>query len=106
MKNKPIIILDMFFWEEDEKPKQETLEEALRKFSPLKFKGEMPYNKTDMIEFAKSQQEQNKNKYSEEEVLEFLNKSCDYIYDSSKIGTDKKLMPNLLRGWFEQFKKK
>jgi hypothetical protein len=44
--------------------------------------------------------------YSEEEVLELLNKSCDYIYDSSKIGTDKKLMPNLLRGWFEQFKKK
>lgn len=44
--------------------------------------------------------------YTEEEVLELLNKSCDYIYDSSKIGTDKKLMPNLLRGWFEQFKNK
>ena len=44
--------------------------------------------------------------YSEEEVLELLNKSCNYIYDSAKIGTDKKLMPNLLIGWFEQFKKK
>lgn len=47
-----------------------------------------------------------KRSYSEEEVLELLNKSCNYIYDSAKIGTDKKLMPNLLIGWFEQFKNK
>ncbi len=36
---------------------KETLEEALEKFSPLKYKGEMKYNKIDMIEFAKWQQE-------------------------------------------------
>jgi len=51
-------------------------------------------------------EEAEKRSYSEEEVLKLLNKSCNYIYDSSKIGTDKKLMPNLLIGWFEQFKKK
>ncbi len=44
---------------------KETIEEALEKFSPLKYKGEMKYNKIDMIEFAKWQQEKS---YSKEEV--------------------------------------
>ena len=57
------------------------------------------------ILFKDEKKWQQERSYSEEEVIEILNKSCDYIYASSKIGTDKKLMPNLLRGWFEQFKK-
>lgn len=80
---------------------KETVEEVVNKLSIKEAK--------DLDLFLKGikwQQEQDKNLYSEEEVLELLNKSCDYIYDSSKIGTDKKLIPNLLRGWFEQFKKK
>ena len=82
---------------------KETLEEAALNYS------------TDMLgtiyeelekAFAKGAKWQQKRNYSEEEVLVLLHKSCDYIYASAKIGTDKKLMPNLLIGWFEQFKKK
>ena len=65
-----------------------------------------PYFTMVQIYNKAKEMEKQQQGYSEEEVLELLNKSCDYIYDSSKIGTDKKLMPNLLRGWFEQFKKK
>jgi hypothetical protein len=106
--------------------KQETLEEAAERIGDMfdyepKFKAGVIYG---VIEGAKLQQEQDlsmvqgylsanlqniellKRSYSEEEVVELLNKSCDYIYASAKIGTSKKLMPNLLIGWFEQFKKK
>ena len=52
---------------------------------------------------AKWQQERS---YSEEEVLDIIHKCGKYCYDSKKIGTDIGLMPNLLIGFFEQFKKK
>ena len=86
-------------------PKQETLEEA-------KAQAWIDFAKTnkdvDMYSFvigydkgAKWQQEQDKNKYSEEEVINILNEYGYVIINEDKInsiGTIKK--------WFEQFKKK
>jgi hypothetical protein len=46
-----------------------------------------------------------KEMYSEEEVLDIVHKCGKYCYDSKKIGTDIGLMPDLLTGFFNQFKK-
>jgi hypothetical protein len=81
--------------------KQETLEEALEKFSPLKYKGEMNYNKIDMIEFAKLQAEK---MYSEEEVLEHLNHLIMMPNSELDKYTDDEEMVTMK--WFENFKKK
>lgn len=91
-------------WED--KPKQETLEEAARSNYKRLYEGEPLTQEVPIDAFKRGYRLAEKQSYSEEEVMELLNKSCDYIYTSSKIGTDKKLMPNLLRGWFEQFKNK
>ena len=50
--------------------------------------------------YAKWQQEQDKNKYSKEEVINFLEKREDYL------GTEPSIIDYLdNREWFEQFKK-
>jgi hypothetical protein len=55
-----------------------------------------PYNEDAFVEGAKWQQEQDKNKYSEEEVLEILFElSCNSDTDKEEV-----------EEWFEQFKKK
>jgi len=76
--------------------KQETLEEAIKQelenhfFSNISEIKQAEY----FINFgAKWQQEQDKNKFSEEEVLELLIK-CPYV------------LPTDIKNWFEQFKKK
>jgi hypothetical protein len=81
--------------------KQETLEEAAERFYPPKT--------TDLIcspklvrdafeEGAKWQQEQDKNKYSEEEVHKIVGS-----YEAHKLSFGIKFTYN---NWFEQFKKK
>jgi hypothetical protein len=75
---------------QDKINKQETLEEAAeRNYNEA---GVNAYFNNGFIRGAKWQQEQDKNKYSEEEVLEFAN----YFGTATK--------ENLK--WFEQFKKK
>jgi hypothetical protein len=80
------------------KPKQETLEEAAEDY------GNSIGNKDgtaqfDFIKGAKWQQEQDKNKYSEEEVLSML-RSFDSNFNQDE------LKESILKKWFEQFKKK
>jgi hypothetical protein len=89
------------------KPKQETIEEACERIYQEDFNN--PYSeevgridiKSAMIKLAKWQQEQDKNKYSEEEVIELLNKREDYINQTSSI-----FDYITAKEWFEQFKKK
>jgi len=76
-----------------QEPKQETLEEVAKNYS----KGWGEYDdKKAFIEGAKWQQEQDKNKYSEEEVINILQELC---YD---LGEPK----SRIKEWFEQFKNK
>jgi hypothetical protein len=77
-----------------EEPKQETtLEEVAEKFYPGV---DRQVDRMLFIKGAKWQQEQDKNKYSEEEVLEILFElSCNSDTDKEEV-----------EEWFEQFKKK
>lgn len=77
-----------------EEPKQETLEEfSKRRFNEEKLNTYTPYNIEDaIIEGAKWQQQQNKNLYSEEEVLRILSKF-------------RELRLIEFQEWFKQFKK-
>ena len=72
--------------------KQETLEEAAYRLSAEKFEPNHIGFMLGVIEGAKWQQEQDKNKYSEEEVLNII-ADCDGSVTQAK-------------KWFEQFKKK
>ena len=92
-------------------PKQETLEEAAERYAdfsndyvPMAFGGK--FNQTTKRDFIKGAKWQQERMYSEEEILDIIHKCGKYCYDSKKIGTDIGLMPNLLIGFFEQFKKK
>jgi hypothetical protein len=69
--------------------KQETLEEAVNNFK-----------KTDVY-INEIKQEQDKNKYSEEEVLDLLNRREDYMNSEGDIFNYQST-----KQWFEQFKKK
>jgi hypothetical protein len=75
---------------------QETLEEA----SKRAVKSGLFKDETLFVAGAKYQQEQDKNKYSEEEVIEFLNKREDYINQTSSI-----FDYITAKEWFEQFSK-
>jgi hypothetical protein len=90
-----------------EKPKQETLEEVAHKMLinyGIKSMGQsigVLGVKKLMVNFAKWQQEQDKNKYSEEEVLDLLYKRDLYL-----LNRDEEIDLELPEEWFEQFKKK
>jgi hypothetical protein len=76
-----------------EEPEQETLEEAAKKqWGNVHRTGVLGF-----IEGAKWQQEQDKNKYSEVEVLELLYQHTEDLLAGKKL---------TLLQWFEQFKKK
>jgi len=87
------------------KPKQETLEEVAENEASIFYeKGTIEWNKyRQVFELgAKWQQEQNKNRYSEEEVLKLFH---DYrihfdLYRNIQV------LPTMFSEWFEQFKKK
>lgn len=103
-----------------EEPKQETLEEVARIYAEinqynLEYYDEGGYQGIDTKSFTKIlvdftnkwQQEQNKNKYSEEEVENIIQKLMDDVHRGDicygDIVIDFKLSP---RQWFKQFKKK
>jgi hypothetical protein len=81
-----------------EEPKQETIEEAASKlFGSLKT-GIGAERRAIWMNGAKWQQEQDKKMYSEEEVLEILNKRVFDLIHKKDIKTTKE--------WFEKLKKK
>ena len=80
--------------------KQETLEQAAEKYAKQFDYAEDSSPNIDFIEGAKWQQEQEKNIYSEEEVVSFIHKF---------LKEHQPQLPYLLGGinmWFGQFKKK
>ena len=84
-----------------EEPKQETLEEAFSQYVNEKYhsptQGSIPDLESARFG-AKWQQEQDKNKYSEEEVIGFLYRKSIY---QNHFESDSEI-----REWFEKFKKK
>jgi hypothetical protein len=94
------------------KPKQETLEEVAERILNTNevTDGDMILSDTfskvvnSMVEIAKWQQEQDKNKYSEEEVLEQLNILMSLPSSTLDKFTDNN--GNITLKWFEQFKNK
>jgi hypothetical protein len=83
--------------------KQETLEEVAEKYAEHQLTGiDDKFSKfeciNDFISGAKWQQEQDKNKYSEEEVLDLLHRRSFHLTHKKDTKTTKE--------WFEQFKKK
>ena len=86
-------------------PTYATLEEAANKIYPNDEYDNETYcdlgelYREKWLEGAKWQQEQDKNKYSEEEVIELLHSRMRYT-----LGEDYKEMTTI--DWFEQYKKK
>jgi hypothetical protein len=95
-----------------EEPKQETVEQAAKRYYEENIDSsniEREYNEWEiqdlMIGFANEwQQEQDKNKYSEDEVLEHLNHLI--MMPSSKLDKFTNDEEMVTMKWFEQFKKK
>jgi hypothetical protein len=85
--------------------KKETIEEVANKIYPNDEYDNETYcdlgelYREKWLEGAKWQQEQDKNKYSEEEVIELLHSRMRYT-----LGEDYKEMTTI--DWFEQYKKK
>ncbi len=85
-----------------EEPKQETLEEVAERFANECNSYDAKLI-ADGVEFgAKWQQEQDKNKYSEEEVNNLLYRFLEHVGEKQK-RTILNVVPN---EWFEEFKKK
>jgi hypothetical protein len=85
--------------------KQETLEEALNKFVRTMLLDQSVYiDFLQCAEFgAKWQQEQDKNKFSEEEVIDIAIKYFNHYYNIRSSG---RMLINHDLEWFEQFKNK
>ena len=80
------------------KPKQETLEEAAERLYQEGLRNDLGLSFHDGVKFgAKWQQEQDKNKYSEEDLIDAFNE-----------GQALNVRGKLIQGkeWFEQFKNK
>ena len=86
----------------EEEPKQETLEEVCNKINFINPRERVAYY-NGLKNGAKWQQEQDKNKYSEEDVREAFKQGQDNMEYSEMYGFDSKLTE---QEWFEQFKKK
>jgi hypothetical protein len=79
-----------------EEPKQETIEEVAERYSANEL------SQLGFINGAKWQQEQDKNKYSEKEMLEMLHKfGFDYTYNYKEEKTIYEWIPE----WFEEYKR-
>ena len=91
--------------------KQETLEEAAQKRFPIDHNlsileriGLNSAANMGFIEGAKWQQEQDKNKYSEEDLISLL--EFNYKKETNQLGTLRKdYSQKIVKEWFEQFKK-
>lgn len=100
--------------------KQETLEEVAEIFVNNRFTkqicGDEFYpdihaSKEAIVEshvlFTKWQQEQDKNKYSEKELLEFGELVLDTFHSEGRTKSGKDRLARIkFKGWFEQYKKK
>jgi hypothetical protein len=85
---------------EKEEPKQETLEEvAERLYSDKEYPMYGEIRRHSFIAGAKWSQEQDKNKYSEEEVFRLL------VHSNERYGK-RSVTTQCIKIWFEQFKKK
>jgi hypothetical protein len=90
-------------WEKEcNEPKQETLEEVAKQ-EAVKFCKNGGSFTNLIILGAKWQQEQDKNKYSEEDLREAFRQGQDNMDYSDIYGLDSKLTES---EWFKQFKKK
>ena len=84
-------------------PKQETLEEAVkREYDARKFNSDYPFNPQSFILGAKWQQEQNKNLYSEEDLLKF----GAFVRIEDKKEKRLFLIQDYFKKWLEQSKRK
>ena len=84
--------------------KQETLEEAKQRIIDSNY---MTLNDGDIFEMgAKWQQEQDKNKYSEEEVYIMIGKAIKENGYKQLNFFDESYYNDILVDWFEKFKKK
>ena len=82
--------------------KQETLEEAAERLYPGV---DRQVDRMLFINGAKWQQKQNKNLYSEEDLIGLL--EFNYKKETNQLGTLRKnYSQKIVREWFEQFKKK
>jgi hypothetical protein len=96
----------------NEQPKQETLEEASENNYPegdIWTEEQAVIRRLAFMKGAKWQQEQNKKLYSEEEVIELLQKALTHQDDGetgSLVTAQGKIRPANFFSWFEQFKKK
>ena len=80
---------------------QETLEEAYNRIFEYKLDRVL---KAGFIAGAKWQQEQDKNKYSEEDLISLL--EFNYKKETNQLGTLRKdYSQKIVKEWFEQFKK-
>jgi hypothetical protein len=79
--------------------KQETLEEASENYTEFWLQNKGLLIRDAFIEGTKWQQEQDKNKYSEEEVMSIIDSFIDNLQDYTPTF-------NSRQEWFEQFKKK
>jgi hypothetical protein len=100
----PKALPDDVFYQSLEEPKQETLEEAAENYAskklqrPLTIYYPLESNVAEYVGFiegAKWQQEQDKKMYSDEEVLEIIN----------RLGYDLGEPKSAIEEWFEQFKR-
>ena len=90
---------------------EETLEEAAQKRFPIDHNlsileriGLNSAANMGFIEGAKWQQEQDKNKYSEEDLISLL--EFNYKKETNQLGTLRKdYSQKIVKEWFEQFKK-
>ena len=96
--------------DEELRPKKETLEEVAERLYPTTIDSftdtGIDLSETERIIFkegVKWQQEQNKNKYSEEEALELLNNFNKHTLQLQKLKLGNSFN---VKEWFEQFKKK
>lgn len=88
----------------DLRKKQETLEEAAERLYDDNLFGYEKY-RDGFINGAKWQQEQDKNKYSEEDLISLL--EFNYKKETNQLGTLRKdYSQKIVREWFEQFKNK
>ncbi len=87
------------------KPEQETVEEAIkREYETRKFNSDFPFDPQSFKLGAKWQQEQDKNKFSEEDMREMYNKSCGQI--GLRQLKDQTENNNRFQGFLDKIKKK
>jgi hypothetical protein len=84
-----------------EEPKQETLEEAAERFAETYFNKNETSMRTSTLSFKDGAKWQAERMYSEEDMINFHK----WAYQKNRIEESDKTTKELLKEWFEQFKK-